>query len=84
MKLLKFYTPACVHCPKVSEFLENNKIEHESINLFDYPEKSIQYRVLGVPTLMVVDDEGKEITRHVGGKNYEVFLEEQNFLTKGE
>lgn len=83
MRLLKFYTPHCVHCPNVTKFLNDNKIEHESIDLFEYPEKSVQYKVLGVPTLLVLDDEGKEKIRHVGGRDFDKFLQQEGFI-KGE
>lgn len=80
MKLLKFYTPHCTHCPNVKKLLEEKNIEFEGINLFDYPEKSIKYKVLGVPTLMLVNDDGAEVIRHVGGKGVEEFLQQHGLL----
>lgn len=86
MKLLKFYTPQCRHCPSVTQFLETQGVEHESINLFEHPEKSLGYKVLGIPTLILVNDEGREITRNVGGVIPQVkdFLESHGLIKKGE
>jgi thioredoxin 1 len=71
MKILKFYSPTCPPCKRLSQLmlaLGKPKYEVEDINISDAKNIVIRnkYLVTGVPTLIVLDDDGNEVKRVVG------------------
>ena len=66
MTYLKFYSPTCQPC-KVADLLFKSKgIESTNINVAEDQEMAIKYNVRGVPTVVIIDEEGNEIQRAVG------------------
>ena len=73
MKVLKFYADWCGPCKMQTQVIKNagdkitTKIEEVNIdeNLF----MAQDFQVRGVPTMVMVDDNEKEIKRHVGLMN---------------
>lgn len=79
MKLYKFYAEWCQPCKMLSKVIEDagDKITTEVVS-FDIDAEmmtAVNYGVRGVPTLVLVDDEGKEIRRQSGYVNEEKLLE---------
>lgn len=66
MKLLKFYADWCKPCKVLEGILMSLKVEHSNINIEDNPEEAEKYNIQGLPTLVKLDNEGKEIGRIVG------------------
>lgn len=70
MKALKFEASWCQPCKMMTKVMEDagDKITTpvEKIDIDENMELAKQYGIRGVPTLVLVDDEGKEIKRQSG------------------
>lgn len=72
MKILKFYAPWCAPCSSLTRFLELCKNENllpydiEEINIDEDVDRAASMGVRSVPTLVLVNEAGKEMKRHVG------------------
>lgn len=79
MKVLKFYADWCGPCKGLTQVIKNagDKVtmEIENVNIDDNIFMAQDYKVRSVPTMVVVDDNGNEIRRKVGGVNEEQLLE---------
>ena len=68
MKILKFYTPTCMACRMLVKILEQVEAEVENVNAMEDLEKVDKYNVCTTPTLIFLNEEGKEVARAVGMK----------------
>lgn len=79
MKVLKFYADWCGPCKGLSQVIKNagDKVtmEVENVNIDENIFMAQDYKIRSVPTMIVVDADGKEIRRKVGGMNEEQLLE---------
>lgn len=82
MRLLKFYTKNCAPCkllqPTLEQALKGKDIELVTIDAEKYVVLSTEYKIRGVPTLILLDDDGNEIKRLLGARKLseiELFLE---------
>lgn len=66
VEILKFYGDWCAPCKTLTTLLDSENFPITAINVDIQPEKSIEYKVRNVPTLVFVDEEGKELERIVG------------------
>lgn len=70
MQLLKFQASWCQPCKMLSKTMEG--ISHplieskQEIDIDEDMSKAQQYGIRGVPTLILVDDDGKEVKRQTG------------------
>jgi len=66
-KYLFFTMPACPDCHMIKEFLEEKKIniEGEEIDTAEDEgmEKAVEFNVMSAPTMIFLDEDGKEVTR---------------------
>ena len=64
-KYMLFFTPACPKCPKIKEFMQEKDLEKEWVDAAT-PEglqKARDLQVMGVPTVIFLDEEGNEVSR---------------------
>jgi thioredoxin 1 len=70
MKLLKFYADWCGPCKMQTMIIKGAEdkltVPVEEVNIDDNVFMSVEYNVKSIPTLVLLDDSGKEIKRHTG------------------
>ena len=74
MKVLDFYADWCGPCQMMKPVLEEVEKEHpeiefEAINIDEKQELAEKYEVMSIPTLIVIDDDGKIRDTLVGIKS---------------
>jgi thioredoxin-like negative regulator of GroEL len=78
MKVLKFYADWCGPCKGLTMTINGAKekidIPIEEVNIDTELMTSVEYGVRSVPTMILIDEHGTEIKRHVGGLNEEQLL----------
>ena len=66
-KVIKFYGNTCAQCKLLDAFLESEGLKaDEVISTDEHPEKAFEFGLMGQPTLIVLDESGKEIDRMTG------------------
>jgi thioredoxin 1 len=66
MKLLKLYQPNCRPCVFVENFLQDQGVEYQSINVQEEPEAAVEFGIMATPVVILCNDEGKEVQRSSG------------------
>ena len=70
MKALKFEASWCQPCKMMTKIMEDAAgqitVQVDKIDIDENMELAKQYGIRGVPTIVLVDDEGKEIKRQSG------------------
>lgn len=68
MKVLKFQADWCGPCKMLSRVLEDMQlsVEVEPIDIDANKELAVQYGIRGVPTCILLNDDGAELRRHSG------------------
>lgn len=66
MKILKFYTDTCMTCRMLSKILDKMDVEVESIDATEDLKKVDEYGICTTPTLVFLNEEGKEVNRLTG------------------
>lgn len=79
MKLLKFYAEWCQPCKMLSQVIKNAgdkiTVPIEDVDIDNNIMMSVDYKVRSVPTIVLVDDSGKEIKRETGMMNEQKLLD---------
>lgn len=79
MKVLKFYAEWCGPCKAMTQVIKNAgdkiKVPVEEINIDEEIMTSVEYGVKSIPTMVVLDENGAEVKRHVGAMNETQLLE---------
>ena len=67
MKILYFKNNTCKVCeamePRVKEIAETFNVSFQVINTEENPEVAGQFLIFSVPSVVIVDQDGKELTR---------------------
>ena len=73
MKLIKVYSKTCGPCKVLEKNLVESGIQYDSIDIASDEGDEIvdKYNIRNVPTLLLVDDNGTLINKHVGILNSE-------------
>ena len=80
MKYLYFSAPWCGPCRMFGPIMERvgETIPVEKINIDEDQETAMEYSVRSIPTVVLVDDSGKEYARQVGMQNEKMVVEQYN------
>lgn len=75
MKVIKFAASWCGPCKMLTKVLEDysGSVPIEEIDIDANQELAIKFGVRGVPTCVLVNDEGGEVARKVGMMNVKEF-----------
>jgi thioredoxin 1 len=63
---------SCIPCKQMKPILEKLAVDYQDrlnvvvIDIYDQPKIGEQYKVMAIPTQVVFDSNGKEVTRHIG------------------
>jgi thioredoxin 1 len=68
MELLKFSASWCGPCQQLSKILENIELPYPltEIDIDEDTDRAASFGIRGVPTMVLLDDDGNEIKRVVG------------------
>lgn len=83
MKVLKFSATWCGPCKSLANIIEkyyDGDVEIEEVDIDESQEVAIKYGVRGVPTCVLLNDEGQEVARKVGV----MMIDEFEKFVKGE
>lgn len=85
MKLLKFYTNSCCQCKMLNKALESfNLMPIEPVNCEEDPEDlTLKFQVRSLPTLVLLDDDGKAIRKFTGYTTKEELEHDINIELQG-
>lgn len=79
MKALKFSASWCGPCKMLATVVANAgdkiTVPIENIDIDENQEMAVQFGVRGVPTMVIIDDSGKEVKRKTGMMNESQLLE---------
>lgn len=80
MKILKFSASWCSPCKILDYTLKDyDKYPIEKLSIEDNPDKILEYNVMKVPTLIVLNDKEEELSRisgMIGRESFEKWIEE--------
>ena len=64
-RYMLFFTPTCPKCPKIKEYMEGTKLEKEWVDAATKEglEKAREFKVINLPTVIFLDENGKEVSR---------------------
>ena len=79
MQLIKIYKDNCVPCDQLTRLLSYYGVSYTSVNLFDKGMMG-KYKARSVPTLIMLDDEGNEISRVEGYKPTQIIKFVEDFI----
>jgi len=68
-KVLKFSASWCVPCRQLTSLLAAMGQEVEEVDVDVNEELAAKFGIRGVPTMVMVDDAGNEVSRLVGSKS---------------
>jgi len=85
MKYLYFSAPWCGPCKMFGPIMErvSTKVNVQKVNVDENQDLAMQYSVRSVPTVILVDNTGKEYARQVGVQNENMLVEQYNNFANG-
>lgn len=72
MKLIKLYQPNCRPCVFVENFLKDQGVKYESVNVQENPDVAAEYGIMATPVTILLDDKGEEVQRSSGFNSEEL------------
>ena len=84
MKYLYFSAPWCGSCKAFSPIMEDiaKEIPVQKVNIDNENDLAMQYSVRSVPTIVLVNENGKELSRHIGIQQKSMILENYKNFTR--
>lgn len=84
MKYLYFSAPWCGPCRMFGPIMEEiaKEIPVQKVNVDEQNDLAMQYSVRSVPTIVLVNESGKELSRHVGVQQKSMVLENYKSFTR--
>jgi thioredoxin 1 len=84
VKYLYFSAPWCGPCRMFGPIMEevSKEIPVQKVNVDDENDLAMQYGVRSVPTIVLVNENGKELSRHVGVQQKSMVLENYKSFSK--
>ena len=84
MKYLYFSAPWCGPCRMFGPIMEevSKEIPVQKVNVDDENDLAMQYAVRSVPTIVLVNENGKELSRHIGIQQKSMILENYKNFTR--
>jgi thioredoxin 1 len=84
MKYLYFSAPWCGPCRTFGPIMEEvaTKIPVQKVNVDEQGDLATQYSIRSVPTLVLVNESGKELSRYVGVQPKSMVLENYKSFSK--
>ena len=84
MKYLYFSAPWCGPCRMFGPIMEEiaKEIPVQKVNVDEQNDLAMQYSVRSVPTIVLVNESGKELSRHVGVQQKSMVLENYKSFSK--
>jgi thioredoxin 1 len=70
--VIEFGGPTCVPCKKMQPILADlqnqfgDRAQIRNFYVTEHPKEAREYKVMAMPTQVVFDPSGKEVTRHIG------------------
>ncbi len=85
MKYLYLSAPWCGPCKMFGPIMErvSTKVNVQKVNVDENQDLAMQYSVRSVPTVILVDNTGKEYARQVGVQNEGMLVEQYNNFANG-
>lgn len=73
MKLIKIYSKTCGPCKVLEKNLKESGVKYDNIDITSKEGETLveQYNIRTVPTLLLIDDNGSIIKKHIGILNVE-------------
>ena len=72
MQLVKYSAEWCIPCSQLSKILDSvnlNGFEFSEVDIDENPEAASEAKVRGIPTMILQDEDGNELSRKVGVLN---------------
>lgn len=69
MNLLVLTQNNCRYCNQAKEYLNNQEVEYDVVNMSEQPEYQEKYDVMGAPTILLLDED--EVIARTTGFNQE-------------
>lgn len=73
MKLIKIYSKTCGPCKVLEKNLKESRVKYDNVDITSKEGETLveQYNIRTVPTLLLIDDNGSIIKKHIGILNVE-------------
>lgn len=78
--VIEFGGPTCIPCKKMQPILAQlqqrfgDRAQVRNVYITEHPKTAREYKVMAMPTQVVFDASGKEVTRHIGFWDKDEFL----------
>ena len=73
MKLIKIYSKTCGPCKVLEKNLKESGVKYDNVDITSKEGETLveKYNIRTVPTLLLIDDNGSIIKKHIGILNVE-------------
>lgn len=65
-KLIVLSQSGCRPCEMVKNFLKNQNVAYENIDVLQKPDVAVTYGIMSTPVTILLDNKGNEVQRSIG------------------